>query len=498
MVPPSPVARRATALGVALALAATVGCASRSAGSAAVSPAPGDCRVRYVVRSQPDGLTADLAVTNTGTRLRSWTIAYDLPADQRLTRGWNATWSQAGTRVTAAGAGSLAKGASVTVGFNATGAGSGPVSPGPGVPARVTLNGVTCASTADRQTEPVTPPGPGTAPKLRVAGNSLVDTAGREVQLVGVNRSGGEYMCVHGGGFWDGPVDDAAVAALTSWRVRAVRIPLNEDCWLATNEVPAQYSGARYRQAVTSFVATLEAHGIVPVLDLQWTAGRWVGKDSQCRNSTATCQKPMPDAEYAPAFWGSVADTFRADPTPVFDLFNEPYPSDLNVMSRKQSWQCWLHGGSACPGLPYPAAGMQSLVDAVRGAGSSNVVLVSGNSYAADLTEWLAHRPQDPRSNLGASWHSYNYNSCNRAECWDRQVGPLAAQVPVVALEIGEDDCRGDYVDSLMSWLDAHAAGYLAWTWNTWDCKDGPGLITDYAGTPTPFGAAVRRHLLSR
>ncbi|MGC9668713.1 cellulase family glycosylhydrolase [Planosporangium sp. 12N6] len=494
--------RRATALGVTLALTATAGCTSRPAPPTAASPAPGDCRVRYVARTQPFGLTVDLAVTHTGAGLRTWTVTYDLPAGQQLSRGWNATWSQSGTLVTAVGDGSLAKGGSVTIGLNATGTGAGTGagagSTGPEAPDRVALNGVPCTVTVDRQAGPVAAPGPGTAPRLRVTGNRLVDDAGNEVTLVGVNRSGGEYMCVHGGGFWDGPVDDAAIAAIASWRVRAVRIPLNEDCWLATNQVPERYSGARYRQAVTSFVATLKAHGIVPVLDLQWTSGRWTGTASQCRDSHALCQKPMPDAAHAPAFWGSVADTFRADPVPVFDLFNEPYPSDLGVMSRARSWECWLHGGAACPGLSYPAAGMQSLVDAVRGAGATNLILVAGNSYAADLTGWLDHRPTDPTGNLGASWHSYDRNSCNDAGCWDRQVGPVAARVPVVALEIGEHDCAGGYVTSLMPWLDTHTAGYLAWTWNTWDCADGPALITDYAGTPTPFGAAVRQYLLTR
>nr|WP_240948116.1 cellulase family glycosylhydrolase [Planosporangium mesophilum] len=472
--------------------AAPAGCTARSAGNPASSPSPGDCQIRYVVRPQPTGFTADVTVTNTGTGLKSWAVAYDFPAaDQRVSQGWNATWSQAGTRVTATGHAPLGEGASVTAGFNATG------DPG-AVPTGFTLNGVGCTSSADRQTEAASRPGPATAPTLRVAGNRLVDADGNPVPLVGVNRSGGEFMCVHGGGFWDGPVDDGAIASIATWHVRAVRIPLNADCWLATNQSPAPYSGASYRQAVTSLVTTLEARGIVPILDLHWTAGTWTGRESQCTDTRATCQKPVPDAEHSPAFWASVADTFRADATPIFDLFNEPYPADLGIMSRQQSWQCWLHGNSACPGLSYRAAGMQDLVDAVRRTGSSNVVLAGGNSWAGDLTGWLAHRPTDPTGNLGASWHSYDRNSCNQAECWDRQIAPVAAQVPVVATEIGEHDCTGAYVSNLMPWLDAHTAGYLAWTWNTWDCRSGPALITNYDGTATPYGAAVRDHLLSR
>jgi hypothetical protein len=49
-----------------------------------------------------------------------------------------------------------------------------------------------------------------------------------------------------------------------------------------------------------------------------------------------------------------------------------------------------------------------------------------------------------------------------------------------------------------MSWLDQAGVGYLAWTWNTWDCGGGPALIKDYDGTPTDFGRGVMEHLRSR
>jgi hypothetical protein len=49
-----------------------------------------------------------------------------------------------------------------------------------------------------------------------------------------------------------------------------------------------------------------------------------------------------------------------------------------------------------------------------------------------------------------------------------------------------------------MGWLDQHRISYLGWTWDTWDCEDGPALITSYDGTPTEYGQAVRDHFLSR
>src|SRR4051794_16043988 len=70
--------------------------------------------------------------------------------------------------------------------------------------------------------------GNGSAPALHVSGNRLVTATGTTYRLLGVNRSGGEFSCMQGKGMWDGPMDQASVAAMRSWNVRAVRVPLNE------------------------------------------------------------------------------------------------------------------------------------------------------------------------------------------------------------------------------------------------------------------------------
>lgn len=72
---------------------------------------------------------------------------------------------------------------------------------------------------------------PSGAPLIHVAGNQIVDQNGAVFQPRGVNRSGAEYMCIEGGGFFDGPTDDStSIAAMRSWRINTVRLPLNEDC----------------------------------------------------------------------------------------------------------------------------------------------------------------------------------------------------------------------------------------------------------------------------
>src|ERR1700716_2313463 len=119
---------------------------------------------------------------------------------------------------------------------------------------------------------------------LHVSGNHIVNSAGQTVTLWGVNRSGGEFECVPHQGFgagttvFDGPVDDASIASIASWAgVNAVRIPLNEDCWMAHSNVPAALAGANYQAAVVGFVNRLHAHGLVAELDLHWTDGIYKG-----------------------------------------------------------------------------------------------------------------------------------------------------------------------------------------------------------------------------
>jgi endoglucanase len=240
-------------------------------------------------------------------------------------------------------------------------------------------------------------------------------------------------------------------------------------------------------------VALLHAHGLVAILDLHWTDGVYTGNSSGCASATATCQKPMPDAPNANNFWSGVATAFKGDLATVFDLFNEPYV-ERATGSEDTGWTCWLSGGT-CPGVGYQVAGMQSMVNSVRATGATNVILLGGLAYSNDLTGWLAHEPTDPSHNLVAAWHSYNFNTCSTSSCWDSQVAPVLAVVPVVAGEIGENDCGSGYVNTLMSWLDSHGASFLAWTWNTWDCSSGPSLISNYNGTATAYGAGVKAHL---
>ena len=336
----------------------------------------------------------------------------------------------------------------------------------------------------------------GTAPQLHVAGNELVDAAGTRVVLHGVDRSGTEYMCVQGNGIFDGPYHQASISAMKSWGVNAVRVPLNEACWNAESYVNPAFAGTAYQDAIKSYVHLLNANGIVAILDLHWTDGAYTGPSAGCSSAQAVCQKPMPDAAQAIPFWTSVAQAFKGNNAVIFDLFNEPYASRATG-STASGWHCWLKGGT-CAGISYRVAGMQRMVNAVRSTGASNVITLGSEEYSNDLRQWLSHEPTDPDHNLAASWHSYNFNTCSHWSCWKFQVAPVIAQVPVIAGEIGENDCASGYIRPLMSWLDSESTSYLAWAWSAdFNCSSGPGLITGYGGHPTAYGFGYRAHLHS-
>ena len=158
-----------------------------------------------------------------------------------------------------------------------------------------------------------------------------------------------------------------SITAMLSWSVTAVRVPLNEDCWLGINGAPAAVSGANYRGAIANYVARLQDYGLVVILDLHWAAPG---------NFVASGEWPMADADHAQAFWRSVALTFATDHGVIFDLFNEPYVT---------SWRCWLHGCTARHRVSgklvtYTTVGMQRLVNVVRSTGAPSRCWSAGST----------------------------------------------------------------------------------------------------------------------
>lgn len=304
--------------------------------------------------------------------------------------------------------------------------------------------------------------------------------------------AGTEFVCAQGWSsdpFGGQPEDSAQTfAAMHAWHINAVRVPLNEDCWLGING--AKIGGSAYQAPVIKLVHDLRAAGFYVIVDLHWSAPG---------TQLALSQNPAPDEDHSPAFWKSVAATFANDQGVIYDLYNEPFFYWI-APGGPNEWSCLMSGCTLTQyetgGTPFTvtanwrSAGMNELIADVRSTGAQNVLMVAGTNWARDLSGWLGNRPSG--SNIAAAWHSYPSanpsltSECAAQSCWDAVVARVAAAVPVVTGETG-DSAAGPqtYLPAFLPWASAHGVSVVAWTWNAWTNPDDVLVTNMVSGSPT-------------
>jgi endoglucanase len=361
---------------------------------------------------------------------------------------------------------------------------------------------------------------------------TIVDKDGKVVHLRGVSMEGPQYMCDMNAAVFDpiSPATQASLTAMKSWGINAVRIPMNEDCWLGINGVQMAYGGANYQSAILTWVNLVtQTNGMYAILDLHYSAPG---------STLATVQGLMPDADHSPAFWSGVAAAYKGNGSVIFDLFNEPNTGGDGAAD----YDCWRDGDVACNINHYSAsdlgtnslqgittcnngtcngtasfkvAGMQTLLTAVRTAGANNLVLLDGIGDAWNLGLWPSHVPTDTLSppNVAAGWHFYDTNAGCDSTCQGpsfylqytdgNQGGGSGAGVggvemagyPIIVGETGIYATNGPgWYDGFLTWLDGQGIAYFAWAWAT---AGTPSMITDTTNfTPSdPNGTLYKAHL---
>lgn len=98
---------------------------------------------------------------------------------------------------------------------------------------------------------------------------------------------------------------------MKGWHINAVRVPLNESCWLDINGIVRSLARAAYQAAIRDYVDRPQAAGLYVTLDLHWAA-------PDHRQPTEII--PMADAEHASEFWRSVATSYRDNRGVLVDL----------------------------------------------------------------------------------------------------------------------------------------------------------------------------------
>jgi endoglucanase len=364
---------------------------------------------------------------------------------------------------------------------------------------------------------------------IRVQSGHLVDGNGHTVQLRGADVSGLEFTAIQGwspSDPWGG--QSPSWPALQSWKLNAVRIPLNEASWLGltTYDWPTGSQtvgtarqadpGNNYKQTVENAVNAAVAAGMYVILDLHINS-----PDAQVPGisgkvpTSPTQQNPMADADHSIAFWTSVASTFKNNPAVIFDLFNEPHIDNfLNVVNYRDptAWIALRDGGTCTQFITngvtvnqnFQTVGMQALLNAVRATGATNVVMSAGVSWAQDTSLWTTYAPSDPLNQLTASWHAYPQGFSGTAATvpgygtdnytWAATI--LAASFPIIIGETGDHSAAGTvgapFMANLLPWVDQNGVSTLGWSWNAWGASD-DDLIKDTSGTPSDgYGQAFQ------
>lgn len=363
------------------------------------------------------------------------------------------------------------------------------------------------SSSPPNRTIPTRLPAPVASPNssglaIRVSGNQLVNAQGQPVRLIGVNLPAGTNCVLpsKNAGIFRTSANAATVAALVNWHVKAVRITLNEDCWLGVNGVNPSYSGTNYQNSIINFISQLHGSGMYVIVDLHINAPGTI---------KSTAQQVMADADHAPAYWQSLATTFKNDPAVIFQPYNEPYITTANAQTTNP-WQCLRDGCTitkvntcySCSPTPllWQSVGMQSLVNTIRATGATNPIMLGGLNFSEDLTQFLQFLPSDPLNQLVASFHNYSVVSPKGVtlvgcgpHCWDSVIAPISQKLPIITDELGENDCKSTYVSQFMAWADSYNVSYLVWSWSDAPC-DAYGLLSDWNGTPSAYGQVFYNH----
>jgi hypothetical protein len=380
-----------------------------------------------------------------------------------------------------------------------------------------------------------------------VSGKKLVNGTGATLQIRGADASTLEFYPIEIASTTLGssPVDYWAAnypnfPAMEAWRLNGIRVPLNEQCYLNQTCYQAITNGAPptayladtingYRQCVKYIVDACAAAGFYVILDLHKNTGSAILSNSSDPNPVQLLSNTTGQSEFSDPnsinFWTTVATDYLNYTNVIFDLFNEPhidhfvdpgsYPPNPGTTipggtstAELIEWTVLRDGGTGqliygnnnVFTQNYTAPGMQAMLNAIRGTGSTAVCMIGGVSYAQDQSLWTQFCPIDTIGQIACSWHAYPSAGAPTQPgypnnfIWAATI--LAANYPIIIGETGDNtgsSASAQWMETLMPWCDAHNVSVFAWAFDGASVAS-PFLLNSQAtGAPgTGYGVAYQ------
>lgn len=451
------------------ALIAACAAALGSAGLVALpqaAAAPG-CRVDYTITSQwQGGFQGDVRITNLGDALSGWTLAFTFPSGQRVTQGWNATWTQSGASVSVAALDwnrQLGTGASASAGFTGSWSGSN------AVPTSFSLNGTTCTGsvqppTTTTTTTTTTPPPQNGTPvqingQLRVCGVNLCNQYNRPIQLRG--------MSTHGIQWFARCYNNASLDALaTDWKSDLFRIAMY------VQEQGYETNPTAFTNQVNSLVDMAEARGMYAMIDFH----------------ILTPGDPNYNLERAKTFFRDVATRNAAKKNVIYEIANEP------------------NGVSWASIKSYA----EQVIPVIRAADPDAVVIVGTRAWSSLGVSEGSNESEVVNNPVNAQniMYAFHFYAASHKDNYRTVLARAATRLPLFVTEFGTVTATGGGSydrESTVAWLnllDQHKIGYANWTYseaNESSAAFRPGTCngSDYSssGVLTDSGALLKSRI---
>ncbi|MFJ7625225.1 cellulase family glycosylhydrolase [Streptomyces sp. NPDC097595] len=387
------------------------------------------CKVEYTVTSQWEGgFQGGVKVTNLGDAVNGWQLKFTLPGSgQKVVQGWNATWSQSGSTVTAAGIDwnkNLATGGTADLGFVGGFSGANPA------PTGFTLNGVACTGTVggggdDDGPPPATGDGTpvGTNGQLHVCGTNLCNQYNRPIQLRG--------MSTHGLQWFSQCYNNASLDALANdWKADLLRTAMY------VQEDGYETDPAGFTSKVNSLVDMAEARGMYALIDFH----------------TLTPGDPNYNLERAKTFFASVAARNASKKNVIYEIANEP-------------------NGVSWAGIKNYA---EQVIPVIRAADPDAVVIVGTRGWSSLGVSDGSNESEVVNSPVNATniMYTFHFYAASHKDNYRATVSRAASQLPLFVTEFGTVSATGGGAldrASTTAWLDLLdqlKISYANWTYS--------------------------------